>query len=82
MDIEGSEPQALLGGVEFFRRNRPVIFAELLGDAAALLAAAQAIRYRHTGTHGDASPMLELSPTDRSYSEVQALPCARAGCRP
>lgn len=65
MDIEGSEPRALLGGREFFRRNQPVIAAEVLGNLDELSAAAEAIGYRVTGkvfpsTPG--SPMYELLP--------------------
>jgi methyltransferase, FkbM family len=65
MDIEGSEPKALLGGREFFQRNRPVIAAEVLGSPDDLAAAAEAIGYRLTGnifpsTKG--SPMYELRP--------------------
>lgn len=63
MDIEGSEPKALLGGREFFARNRPVIFAECLGEPDALLAAAAAIGYQQVGTFRDGcSPMVELRP--------------------
>jgi FkbM family methyltransferase len=64
MDIEGSEPKALLGGREFFRRNRPVIFAEALGDPGSLLKAAALIGYRHSGKTmgGNSSPMYELLP--------------------
>jgi hypothetical protein len=65
MDIEGCEPQALIGGREFFRRNRPVIAAEVLGSTDALAAAAESIGYKLTGhifpsTPG--SPMYELRP--------------------
>lgn len=65
MDIEGSEPKALLGGREFFRRNRPVVAAEVLGATDELAAAAESIGYRLTGhifpsTPG--SPMYELLP--------------------
>jgi hypothetical protein len=66
MDIEGSEPRALLGGADLFRRNRPVIYAEVLGDADALLAAAATIGYRHSGeifTYA-CSPMYALVPAD------------------
>lgn len=63
MDIEGSEPDALRGGREFFRRNRPVIFAECLGDTSELLAAASAIGYAQAGMFLEgASPMMELRP--------------------
>lgn len=65
MDIEGCEPKALLGGREFFRRNRPVIAAEVLGSPDALLASAQSIGYRHSGrifTSTPSSPMYELVP--------------------
>lgn len=62
MDIEGSEPKAMLGGKEFFRRNRPLIFAEVLGDPAELLAAADAIGYRHSGVIFPGTPMYELVP--------------------
>ncbi len=72
MDIEGSEPKALLGGKEFFRRNRPVIAAEVLGSTDELAAAAETIGYRMTGrvfpsTPG--SPMYELLP-ERSGNPV------------
>jgi FkbM family methyltransferase len=68
MDIEGSEPKALRGGREFFRRNRPVVAAEVLGSPDDLAAAAESIGYRLTGhifpsTPG--SPMYELRPADR-----------------
>ncbi len=63
MDIEGSEPQALLGGKEFFKRNRPLIYAEVLGSPETLLAAAFAVGYRHSGVVlGGATPMYELVP--------------------
>ncbi len=65
MDIEGCEPKALLGGREFFQRNRPVIGAEVLGATDELAAAAAVVGYRLTGrifpsTPG--SPMYELLP--------------------
>lgn len=66
MDIEGSEPKALLGGREFFKRNRPVIAAEVLGSTDALISAAEAIGYRLTGNifpSTPGSPMYELLPT-------------------
>lgn len=65
MDIEGSEPKALLGGREFFQRNRPVIAAEVLGSTDELAAAAEAIGYRLTGNifpSTPGSPMYELGP--------------------
>ena len=63
MDIEGCEPRALRGGRAFFRRNRPVIYAECLGAVDDLLAAATDIGYRHSDTLGQgATPMLELVP--------------------
>lgn len=64
MDIEGSEPKALLGGKEFFRRNRPLIFSECLGDTRELASAAEAINYRIKRRLPIAgiSPMYELRP--------------------
>lgn len=64
MDIEGSEPKALLGGREFFRRNRPVILAECLGNTGELAAAAESIGYRLTQRMPlvGVSPMYELLP--------------------
>lgn len=64
MDIEGSEPRALLGGRRFFQRNRPVIIAECLGDTAELASAAEAIGYE-LGAQllpGYVAPMFELRP--------------------
>lgn len=65
MDIEGSEPRALLGGRQFFQRNRPLIIAECLGDPAELGAAAREIGYCLTRPLpiAAASPMYELLPT-------------------
>lgn len=64
MDIEGSEPKALLGGREFFKRNQPLIYAEVLDDAVEVLAAAGEIGYRHSGLvfRQGCSPMYELVP--------------------
>lgn len=64
MDIEGSEPRALLGGREFFKRNRPLIFAECLGETKELAAAAAIINYRLSGFvfRDHCSPMVELVP--------------------
>jgi len=62
MDIEGSEPRAMLGGMDFFQRNRPLIYAEVLGDPGALLDAAMAIGYRHSGLIFPGTPMYELVP--------------------
>lgn len=63
MDVEGSEPRALLGGRQFFRRNRPVIFAECLGDTAELEAAASVIGYRLGGRLPlPGAPMHQLTP--------------------
>ncbi|MCC8363781.1 FkbM family methyltransferase [Lysobacter sp. A6] len=65
MDIEGNEPRALLGGREFFQRNRPVIAAEVLGSIDTLRDAAESIGYRLTGKvypSAPESPMVELVP--------------------
>lgn len=64
MDIEGSEPRALLGGRRFFKRNRPLIVAECLGSTDELESAARVIGYRlgQKRAHGGASPMFELLP--------------------
>lgn len=64
MDIEGSEPRALLGGREFFRRNRPIIFAECLGTTNNLFSAAALIGYQPSGLifQDRCSPMVELIP--------------------
>lgn len=65
MDIEGSEPKALLGGKKFFRRNRPIIAAEVLGSTDELATAANTIGYRLTGhifPSAPCSPMYELLP--------------------
>lgn len=64
MDIEGSEPRALLGGRRFFALNRPVIVAECLGDTAELECAAHAIGYRLGPRllEAGSSPMFELRP--------------------
>jgi|GEM_PF-5143324 len=62
MDIEGSEPKALLGGREFFQRNRPVIYAEVLGSPDELLNAATEVGYRHSGVIFPGTPMYELLP--------------------
>lgn len=59
MDIEGSEPKALLGGRQLFQRNRPVILAECLGDTRELAAAAESIGYRLT----QRLPLVGVSPT-------------------
>jgi FkbM family methyltransferase len=65
MDIEGSEPQALLGGRQFFRRNRPIILAECLEDTRELEEAARVIGYRLAQRLPVAgSPMFELRPED------------------
>lgn len=65
MDIEGSEPKALIGGRDFFRRNRPLIAAEVLGSTDELAAAAATVGYRLTGRKfpsSRSSPMFELAP--------------------
>lgn len=65
MDIEGSEPRALLGGRAFFKRNRPVIFAECLGTTDDLFSAAALIGYQPSGLifQDRCSPMVELVPS-------------------
>ena len=40
MDIEGSEPKAMIGGRKFFLRNRPLLFAEVLDGMDDIIAAA------------------------------------------
>lgn len=62
MDIEGSEPKAMLGGREFFARNKPLIFAEVLNDMDEINDAAQAIGYRYTGCRFPSSHLYEFKP--------------------
>jgi FkbM family methyltransferase len=65
MDIEGSEPKALLGGKEFFARNRPIIAAEVLGSTEDIFEAAKSIGYNHSGkiyASTPGSPMYEFVP--------------------
>ena len=64
MDIEGSEPQALLGGRNFFRRNRPMIVAEVLDSPNDLFRAAEEINYHHSGLVYPGTPMYELLPNN------------------
>ena len=68
MDIEGSEPKAMLGGREFFRRNKPLLFAEVLGDMDEINEAAAAIGYRHTGFRFPGSQMFEFRPVSKLRS--------------
>lgn len=65
MDIEGSEPRALLGAKAFFRNNRPLLFAECMGNPDSLLAAAGQIGYAHTGVVFPGTPMLEFKPVEQ-----------------
>ena len=62
MDIEGSEPKAMIGGRKFFLRNRPLLFAEVLDGMDDINAAAEAIGYRYTGFRFPKSHMYEFRP--------------------
>ena len=62
MDIEGSEPKAMRGGREFFLRNRPLLFAEVLDEMDDINAAAEVIGYRYTGFRFPRSHMYEFKP--------------------
>jgi FkbM family methyltransferase len=63
LDIEGSEPMALRGGKNFFERNQPLMYAEVLGDPADIFSAVKCIGYAHTGVIMPGTPMYEFAPT-------------------
>ncbi len=62
MDIEGSEPKAMLGGRDLFARNKPLLFAEVLEGMEEITAAAEAIGYRYTGFQFPRSHLYEFKP--------------------
>lgn len=62
MDIEGSEPKALIGARRLLQRCRPLIYAEVIDDPYELLAAAEFVGYHHTGKIISGTPMYELAP--------------------
>ena len=51
LDLEGAEPDALLGGLETFRRCRPVLYVEFNYNRAAILAALDMAGYRSIWRH-------------------------------
>lgn len=63
IDVEGMEPHVLRGAEETIRRNRPLIYAEAIDDAARARNAAilSALDYTHTKTFG-ATPLDEWRP--------------------
>lgn len=51
LDLEGSEPDALLGGLSTFRRCRPVLYVEFNYNRAAILAALEMAGYPSIWRH-------------------------------
>lgn len=61
MDIEGSEPKALVGARNLLDRCKPLVFAEVIDSPDELLEAAESVGYRHTGKIISGTPMYELA---------------------